>query len=99
WNQGLRAPLTQPGAGVKEGEYLLAVNGQDLTADDEVYKPFEGTGGRQTVRKVGPNPDGTGSREVVVVPVPSEQMLRGLAWVDDNRRLVDRMTGGRVAYV
>ncbi|MBX9582184.1 MAG: PDZ domain-containing protein [Gemmataceae bacterium] len=99
WNPSLRAPLTQPGAGVKEGEYLLAVNGQDLSADEEVYKPFEGTAGKQTVLKVGPNPDGTGSREVIVVPVPNERMLRSLAWVDDNRKLVDRMTNGRVAYV
>lgn len=99
WNPSLRAPLTQPGAGVKEGEYLLAVNGQELTADDEVYKPFEGTAGKQTLIKVGPNPDGTGSREVTVVPAPSERQLRSLAWVDANRKAVDRMTGGRVAYV
>ena len=52
---GLRAPLTQPGAGVKEGEYLLAVNGQELRGEDEVYRLFEGTAGKQTVLKVGPN--------------------------------------------
>lgn len=99
WNPGLRAPLTQPGAGVKEGEYLLAVNGVELKAEDEVYKPFEGTAGKQTVLKVGPKPDGTDSREVIVVPAPSERQLRGLAWVDANRRLVDKLTDGRVAYV
>ena len=54
WNPGLRAPLTQPGAGVKEGEYLLAVNGQELRGEDEVYRLFEGTAGKQTVLKVGP---------------------------------------------
>src|SRR5205807_1741149 len=70
WNPGLRAPLTQPGAGVSEGEYLLAVNGKELRGEDEVYALFEGTAGRQTVLKVGPNPDGKDSREVIVVPVP-----------------------------
>jgi tricorn protease len=99
WNPGLRAPLTQPGAGVKEGEYLLAVNGQELKGDDEVYRLFEGTAGKQTVIKVGPNADGKDSREVTVVPVPNERALRNLAWVDANRRAVDKATNGRVAYL
>src|SRR5262249_58530359 len=90
-------PLTQPGAGVKEGEYLLAVNGQELRGEDEVYRPFEGTAGKQVVLKVGPNPDGKDSREVTVVPVANERELRNLAWVDANRRAVDKMTGGRGA--
>jgi tricorn protease len=99
WNPSLRAPLTQPGANVKEGEYLLEVNGQDLKGDDEVYAPFEGTAGKQTILKVGPTPDGKGSREVTVVPIESERMLRNLAWVDANRRAVDKATGGKVAYI
>jgi tricorn protease len=99
WNPGLRAPLTQPGAGVKEGEYLLAVNGRELRGEDEVYRLFEGTAGKQVVLKVGPSADGKGSREVTVVPAANERALRNLAWVDANRRTVDRLTGGRVAYV
>ncbi len=99
WNPSLRAPLTQPGANVKEGEYLLEVNGQDLKGDAEVYALFEGTAGKQTILKVGPTPDGKGSREVTVVPIESERMLRNLAWVDGNRRAVDKATHGKVAYV
>jgi tricorn protease len=99
WNPNLRAPLTQPGAGVKEGEYLLAVNGQELRGEDEVYRPFEGTAGKQTLLKVGPSPDGKDAREVTVVPAANERQLRNLAWVDANRRTVDKLTGGRVAYV
>ncbi len=99
WNPKLRAPLTQPGAGVKEGEYLLAVNGKDLRGEDEVYRLFEGTAGKQVVLKVGPSPDGKDSREVTVMPTDSERSLRNLAWVDDNRRIVDKLTGGRVAYI
>ncbi|HJZ91918.1 MAG TPA: PDZ domain-containing protein, partial [Gemmataceae bacterium] len=97
WNPGLRAPLTQPGAGVKEGEFLLAVNGQELRGEDEVYRHFEGTAGKQTVIKVGPTADGKGSREVIVVPAGSERALRNLAWVDANRRTVDKLTNGGVA--
>jgi tricorn protease len=99
WNPDLRAPLLQPGAGVKEGEYLLAVNGKELTGTDNVYRLFEGTAGKQTTIRVGPNADGKGARDVIVVPVPSERQLRILAWVDDNRKKVDKMTGGKVAYL
>ena len=99
WNPNLRAPLTQPGVNVREGEYLLAVNGREVTTAENVHKFFEATANKQTVIKVGPNPDGTGAREVTVVPVPSETGLRNLAWIEGNRRKVDEMTGGRVAYV
>src|SRR5262249_33690185 len=85
WNPGLRAPLTQPGVNVQEGEYLLSVNGRNLTASDSVYAFFENTGNKQVVIRVGPNPDGSQSREVTVVPVPSEVGLRNLAWVEGNR--------------
>ncbi|HLJ96222.1 MAG TPA: PDZ domain-containing protein [Gemmataceae bacterium] len=99
WNPDLRAPLLQPGAGVKQGEYLLAVNGKDLRGDDNVYRLFEGTAGKQTFLSVGPKPDGTDSRVITVVPIPNERQLRNLAWVDANRRKVDALSGGRVAYI
>jgi tricorn protease len=99
WNPSLRSPLTQPGANVKEGEYLLEVNGKELKGTDEVYALLEGTAGKQTLLKVGPNPDGKGSREITVVPIESERDLRNLAWVDANRRAVDKATNGKVAYV
>jgi tricorn protease len=99
WNPQLQAPLTQPGVNVAAGEYLLAVRGQELRATDNVFRALEATAGKQVVLRVGPNPDGTGAREVTVVPVDSEQGLRNLAWIEDNRRKVEQMTGGRVAYV
>ena len=99
WNPGLQAPLTQPGVNVKPGDYILAVNGRDLHSSDNIYSFFENTAGEQVVVKVGPNPDGKGSREVTVVPVASEENLRHLAWIENNRRRVDEATGGRVAYV
>jgi tricorn protease len=99
WNPNLRAPLTQPGARVKTGEYLLAVDGRELRGTDNVYGFFEGTADRQVVLKVGPDPSGKGSREVTVVPIDSESSLRSRAWIEDNRRKVDRLTHGRVAYI
>jgi tricorn protease len=99
WNPDLTAPLTQPGVNVSAGDYLLAVNGRELHGSDNVYSYFEETAGKQVVLKVAPNADGSGSRDVTVVPVDDEFPLRHLKWVEDNRRKVDQMTGGRVAYV
>jgi tricorn protease len=99
WNPQLHAPLTQPGVNVMPGEYLLAVNGRELRGTDEVYSLFEETAGKSTILRVGPNPDGAGSREVTVVPVESEEGLRELAWVEDNRRKVEQLSNGKLAYI
>ncbi len=99
WNPGMQAPLTQPGVNVKAGDYLLAVNGRDLSASDNLYSFFQETAGKQVVLKVGAHPDGKGSRDVTVVPVDSEENLRHLAWIESNRRRVDAATGGRIAYM
>jgi tricorn protease len=99
WTPGLASPLTLPGVYVKEGEYLLGVNGRELHAADNLYQWFDGTAGKQTVLRVGPNPDGTGARDVTVVPIPGEGGLRNLDWVEGNRRRVWELSGGKVAYV
>ena len=99
WNPDLKAPLTQPGVNVVTGEYLLAVNGRELRSSDNIYSFFEATAGKSVVLRVGPDPGGANAREVTVVPVPDESKLRHLAWIEDNRRKVDQMTNGRVAYV
>lgn len=99
WNPQLRAPLTQPGVNVVAGEYLLSVKGRNLTANENVYQFFEGTSGKQVVIRVGPNADGTGSREVTVIPVANEAALRNYDWIESNRRKVNEMSGGKLAYV
>ncbi|HEY9433757.1 MAG TPA: PDZ domain-containing protein [Blastocatellia bacterium] len=99
WNPNLRAPLTQPGVNVVAGEYLLAVKGRNLAANDNIYSFFESTAGKQVMIKVGPNPDGSGSREVTVVPIQNEIGLRTLAWIEENRRKVDKMSDGKLAYI
>ncbi|MBM3790005.1 MAG: protease, partial [Acidobacteria bacterium] len=99
WNPSLRAPLTQPGAEVRAGEYLLSVNGRNVTAGENVYSFFENTSGKSVTVRVGPNADGSNSREVSVVPVANEGNLRYLSWIEENRRKVDQMSGGRLAYV
>jgi len=99
WNPQLRAPLTQPGVNVKAGEFLLAVNGRELRPPENIYSFFEGLAGKSVLLRVGPDGNGANAREVTVVPVADESRLRNLAWIEDNRRKVDQMTGGKVAYI
>lgn len=99
WNPSAKAPLTQPGVNVKPGEFLLLVNGRDVKAPEEIFSFFAGTVGKQTVLRVGPNADGSGARDVTVVPVAAETALRNLAWIEGNRRKVDELSGGKLAYV
>lgn len=99
WNPELRSPLTEPGVNVKAGDYLIAVRGQDLLPPANVYSLFENTSGKIIEITVGPNPDGTGSRTVQVVPIANEGGLRNRDWVEGNLKKVDAATGGRVAYV
>ncbi len=99
WNPELRAPLTEPGVSVTAGEYLLAVDGIDLDATDNVFARFENTAGKIVELTVGPSADGSDSRTVSAVPVANESALRNREWVERNLAKVDEATGGRVAYV
>ncbi|MGH7505603.1 MAG: PDZ domain-containing protein, partial [Longimicrobiales bacterium] len=99
WNPNLRAPLSAPGIQVAAGDYLLEVNGQPLVPPDNLYRAFEGTAGRQTLIRVNSRPTREGSRIITVMPIPSEAGLRARAWIENNRRLVDELSEGRLAYV
>ncbi|MBL8064581.1 MAG: PD40 domain-containing protein [Chthonomonadaceae bacterium] len=99
WNPSLRAPLTEPGVNVKAGEYLLAIDGVELRSDQSIHQRLEAKAGKQVVIKVGKSVDGTGSREVTVVPIGSEAGLRLLAWREDNRRTVEKLSGGKLGYM
>lgn len=99
WNPELRSPLATPGASVSVGDYILAVNGIELKAPDNIYRLLDGTASRQTSLTVNSRPTMEGARQVVVVPVVSEGGLRTRAWVESNRRLVEKLSDGQLAYV
>src|SRR5271157_532220 len=99
WNAALRSPLTEPGVDVKEGDYLLAVNGKPLRAAQNPYELFVNTAGENVTLSVNSKPGEEGARNVVVKPISSEYSLRELDWIESNRRKVDQATGGRVGYV
>jgi tricorn protease len=99
WNPDLQAPLSAPGVHVSEGDYILEVNGRPLVPPGNIYQMFQGTAGRQTLIRVNSKPDLDGSRLVTVVPIANDEGLRTRAWIEGNRRLVDKLSGGRLAYV
>jgi tricorn protease len=99
WNPHLQAPLTQPGVNVVAGEYLFAVNGVEVKPTEDIYEYFQETAGKQTVLKVGPNADGSGAREVTVIPEPDETALRNRSWMESNMKAVSDLSGGKIAYV
>jgi tricorn protease len=99
WNPDLRAPLSAPGIQVSEGDYLLEVNGRPLAPPANPYSLFEGTANRQTLIRISKTPSAEGSRLITVVPVASEDTLRTRAWIENNRRLVDKLSNGKLAYV
>lgn len=99
WNPDLSAPLSGPGINVKEGDYLMAVNGRELDSSMNPYSLFERTAGRQTRIKVNSKPSVEGAREITVVPVRSEESLRRCGWIENNRRRVNELSGGKLAYV
>ena len=99
WNPELRAPLAGPGIDARVGDYVLAVNGVELQAADNLHRLLDGTVNRQTVLTLNAQPSMTGARQVTVVPIASEQGLRTRAWVEGNRRLVEQLSAGKLAYV
>jgi tricorn protease len=99
WNPDLRAPLAAPGLDVAAGDYILAINGTELRAPDNIYRLLDGTANRQTALTVSRQPSMDGARQITVVPIANEQTLRTRAWVEGNRRKVDELSGGKLAYV
>lgn len=99
WNPDLRAPLTEPGVNVRQGEYLLAVDGREVRGSDEVFSFFLDRAGKAVQLKVGPDPSGKDARMVTVVPIASDRTLRLRDWMETNRRKVDELSGGKLAYV
>ena len=99
WDQGLRSPLTEIGVNVKEGEFILAVNGRPLDKMTDIYETLYNTAGKQVTLKVAAAADGRGARNVVVVPIETENGLYYYGWVEANIAKVDKATGGKVGYI
>jgi tricorn protease len=99
WTPDSDGPLSLPGMSVAEGDYLLAIDGRELRAPTNPFMLLEATEGRTITVTVGSSPSMDAAREIVVRPVGSDSELRRWAWVAENQRRVDELSGGRLAYV
>jgi tricorn protease len=99
WDSEVRSPLRQPGITVREGEYLLAVNGTPLDVTKDPWAAFQGLAGQTVSLAVNDRPTMAGARTLLVQTLPNEARLRNLAWIDANRQRVEAASGGRVGYI
>lgn len=99
WNPNLSSPLDRPGLKVTEGHYLVGINGKELSSAANLYEALDGTLGKQTTLHLNEEPKFEGAWTEVVEPIRSENALRQRAWVEDNRRKVDELSGGKLAYI
>ena len=99
WNPGLTGPLDAPGLNIKEGFYIVGINSKELKATDNINEHLDGASGKQIILHINSNPEFSGHWTETVKPIRSENALRQRTWVEDNRRLVDKLSNGRLAYV
>ncbi|MEW5799079.1 MAG: PDZ domain-containing protein [Bacteroidota bacterium] len=99
WDSNLRSPLTEIGVDVKEGEYIIAIDGQPTNEMNDMYAALVGTVGKQVKLKVNSSPKESGSRETTVIPIGSEASLYYYNWVQKNIETVSKATDGKVGYI
>lgn len=99
WNPGLSGPLDAPGLNISEGNYIVGINGKEISANDNIYEHLDGTSGKQTIIHINNKASFNDSWKEIVKPIRSENSLRQRTWVEDNRRLVDKLSNGRLGYV
>ncbi len=99
WHEDSRSPLTEPGINVSEGMYLISIDGYEVNSGVSPYNYLENKAGVQVVIGVNTKPSARGVREVTVRPIRSELRLRYIDWVEENRRITDELSGGRIGYI
>ncbi len=99
WNPNLSGPLSLPGLGVKEGDYILKINGIPLSGKQNIYKVLEQTAGQATRLSFNMQPSLEGAKEIIIKPVTNEYQLRTADWIESNRKKVSDLSGGKLAYV
>ena len=99
WNPKITAPLGLPGIKVYEGDYLLAINGVALTSKINPFQLLEQTADREIYIKTNAKPSLREAKTVLITPISSERSLRSIDWVESNRRKVDKLSNGKLAYV
>jgi len=97
--RGIISPLSQPGVNIQAGEFLLAVDGEEITTQENLYRLFLNKASKPVGLKVGPQPTAQGARIVRVTPISSEFQLRQHDWIERNRLRVTELSGGKLGYI
>jgi tricorn protease len=98
FNPRVMAPLAQPGLNLSAGDCIVAINGLELTSAVDIQQALEGTADHAVALRIAPA-HGGGPRDVTVVPTANEGSLRNMDWIESNRRAVDKLSDGRLAYI
>ncbi len=101
WDNEVQSPLEASGINVKEGDYIISVNGRELDPSIDPYAMFEGLAGKAVALRVNSKPAAEGSREVIIMTLTPQQegRLRHLEWIETNRKKVDELSGGQLGYM
>ncbi|MGI8641021.1 MAG: S41 family peptidase [Pyrinomonadaceae bacterium] len=98
-NGSFTAPLDASGVDIREGDYLLEVGGKKVEAAKNILSYFEDTARKPTKITVSTNADGSSPRTFTVYPANGENRLRRANWAENNRRLVEKLSGGKLGYI
>lgn len=99
WDAEVHSPLDMPGIDIKEGDYILAVNGVPLTTDKEPFSAFQGLGNKTVEITYNSSATWTGSMTAIIKTMDDEYRLRNLEWIEGMRKRVDEATNGDVGYI
>ena len=101
WDTEVRSPFDKPGVDISEGDFIFAVNGIDLDPEKDPYAAFEGLSGKTVSLEVGKTANRSESKKLVVKCLTStqESQLRYLEWIENNRKMVDKLSDGKLGYV
>ena len=99
WDAEVRSPFDMSGVNIKEGDYILAVNGVPLTTANEPYMAFQGLANKTIEITYNSSPSLTGAKTAIVKTLADEYRLRNLSWIENMRKRVDEATNGDVGYI
>lgn len=99
WDAEERSPLAKPGIEMKEGDYILAINGTPLDITKPIAASLQGLANTAVQLTINSNPNMKDAKYIIVKPLGSETRLRHLAWIENNRKRVDEATDGKVGYI
>jgi tricorn protease len=94
-----RSPLREIGVNINVGDYVLAIDGEELKGNDDIYRLLRNKADNPVSLTINSKPTMEGSRTVSYRPIPDETNLIYLDWITKNRKRVEEATNGRVGYI